>query len=94
MEVLENGCFVLRAVVSDNHAANVAAYKFLLKEDGREPNDLAYIPVARRLTNTICTKERVCCPGFFTVRLVRGSKRAGKLILENHLNRLQITPKI
>ena len=43
MEVLENSGFVIRGVVCDNHASNVAAYKFLLKEDEKEPNDLAIV---------------------------------------------------
>ena len=43
MEVLKNGSFLIRGVLFYGHALNVAAYKFLLKEDWTEPKVLAIV---------------------------------------------------
>ena len=84
MEVLKNARFVICVVACDNHASIVAAYRFLLKENGRERNNLPIVPVARKRTNIICTSEQICYPSFFTIKLLCGRRPKVMFVIQTN----------
>ena len=77
LNILKNIGFRVRAIVSDNHSANVLAYKLLLKESGRSDDDLFIehdyqkiyllhdaVHLIKNVRNNLLNYKRFVFPGF------------------------------